>query len=141
MKVKITNSIVIDENELIERFVRSSGSGGQNVNKVATAVQLRFDVKNSPSIPDYIRNKILNLSDSRLTKEGTIIIFADRHRTQELNRRDARERLFGLLRAASKIQKRRVKTKPTLTSKKKRLDKKAKRSNLKKLRTDKVQID
>lgn len=141
MTHKITNTITLSDDELIESFVRASGAGGQNVNKVATAVQLRFDVSGSGNLPDYVRAKILNSGDARLTKEGVLVIFADRHRTQEMNRRDARERLFEIIREAAKIPKRRIATKPTLGSKQRRLDGKTKRGMIKQNRKGKIDLD
>lgn len=141
MKYKVTNSISLFDNELQESFVRSGGSGGQNVNKVSSAVQLRFDVRRSPNLPARVRDKILNNGDSRITKEGVLIIFADRHRTQEMNRRDARERLFEIIRRASFVPKRRVATKPTLGSKRRRLDGKTKRGAIKKNRNRNIDMD
>ena len=137
MKLKITNSISIDDTEFEERFITSRGSGGQNVNKVATGVQIRFNVTASKSLPDYIKNRILNRKDSRLTKAGCLIINADRHRTQEMNRRDARERIINLILSATRTPKKRIKTKPTQNSKRKRLDRKSKHGLLKKSRSNK----
>ncbi len=141
MKTKITNSISLENDEIEERFVTSRGSGGQNVNKVATGVQLRFNVSSSKSLPDYIKNRILNRNDNRLTKEGELIINADRHRTQEMNRRDAKERLLEIILSATRTPKKRIKTKPTKSSKKKRLDKKTKHGLLKKSRSNKHLLD
>jgi ribosome-associated protein len=141
MKIKITNSISLENDEIEERFVTSRGSGGQNVNKVATGVQLRFNVSSSKSLPDYIKNRILNRNDTRLTKEGELIINADRYRTQEMNRRDARERLLEIILSATRTPKKRIKTKPTKSSKKKRLDKKTKHGLLKKSRSNKHLLD
>src|SRR5881394_4178498 len=95
--IRITDQISIDESELEESFVRSSGPGGQNVNKLSTAVQLRFDVRHSPSLPNDVRARLERLAGRRLTREGVLIITAQRHRTQERNREDARERLFDLI--------------------------------------------
>ena len=132
--IEITGDIHIPENEIKEDFIRSSGPGGQNVNKVSTAVQLRFDVKNSVSIPDGIRRRLIRLAGSRMTKDGILVIKAERHRTREQNRRDAINRLADLIIAASKVPKYRVKTKPTAVSRLKRLDTKQRRGRLKKQR-------
>ena len=137
MKIKITNSISLENDEIEERFVTSRDSGGQNINKVATGVQLRFNVSGSKSLPDYIKNRILNRNDNRLTKEGELIINADRFRTQEINRKDAKERLLEIILSATRTPKKRIKTKPTKSSKKKRLDKKTKHGLLKKSRSNK----
>ncbi|MBO6675506.1 MAG: aminoacyl-tRNA hydrolase [Rhizobiales bacterium] len=140
-EIPITRSIALYDDELHESFVRSSGPGGQNVNKVATAVQLRFDVRQSPNLPERVREKILTSGDSRLTKDGVLVILAERHRTQEMNRKDARDRLFDLIRKAAHVPKRRIATKPTLGSKKRRLESKTKRGAVKKARSGKISLD
>jgi ribosome-associated protein len=134
-RIDITPTISIDENELDEHFVQASGPGGQNVNKVATAVQLRFDVERSPSLPEDVRRRLKALSGRRLTQDGVLVIDARRFRTQERNRADARERLAELIRDAATPPKPRRATRPTLASKKKRLESKAQRSQVKKGRT------
>jgi len=137
----ITASISIDSGELHEKFVRSSGPGGQNVNKVSTAVQLRFDVRNSPNLPYRVKQKILTSGDARLTKDGEIVIIAENKRTQEANRKDALERLKEIIRNAAFVPKKRVATKPTQGSIKRRLQGKAKRAVVKKGRSGRIDID
>jgi ribosome-associated protein len=132
--IQITPAISIDEKEIEERFVRASGPGGQNVNKVSSAVQIRFDVRNSPTLPDDVRQRLMRLAGSRLTNEGVIVITAERFRTQERNRADAVERLAGLIRQASEVPKPRRATRPTLASKRERLDSKKRRSAVKQRR-------
>ena len=132
--LKITDQISLDERELEERFVRASGPGGQNVNKVSTAVELRFDVVGSPSLPEGVRVRLARLAGRRLSDEGILVIRADRFRTQERNREDARERLAELIRQATIVPKRRVPTKPSRASKARRRDDKKKRGRVKRLR-------
>ncbi len=132
--IRVTRSISIDEDEIQEAFVRSSGPGGQNVNKVATAVQLRFDVANSPSLPDDVRARLTKLAGSRMTENGVLVLDARRFRTQLRNREDAVERLVELIRKAAVRPKPRRKTKPTRASKQKRLDGKRHRGQTKKRR-------
>jgi ribosome-associated protein len=124
----------IDEKELQWVYVQSSGPGGQNVNKVATAVQLRFDVAHSASLPEEARKRLARLAGRRFTQDGVLIIEAKRYRTQEKNRRDALERLADLLKKASEKPKIRRKTKPTQASQQQRLARKRRRSEVKRLR-------
>jgi len=132
--IYITPDIAIDESEIQQTFIRASGPGGQNVNKVATAVQLRFDVAHSPSLPDDVRERLVRLAGRRMTEDGVLIIEARRFRTQDRNRQDAIDRLVALIRRASKKPKRRRKTKPTLASKEQRLETKRRRSERKRMR-------
>lgn len=139
--IRVTGRIVIDERELDEQFIRASGPGGQNVNKVETAVQLRFDAARSPGLPDDVRARLMALAGSRLTQEGVIVITAQRFRSQDRNRQDARERLFALIREAAVVPRTRRPTRPTLASKVRRLDGKTKRGDIKRNRRDQSHDD
>jgi ribosome-associated protein len=139
--IRITDRISIDEQELEERFVRASGPGGQNVNKLSTAVQLRFDVRHSPSLPGDVRTRLERLAGKRLTREGVIVIIAQRHRTQERNRQDALDRLVELIQAAAVAPIPRRKTKPTRGSRERRLETKKHRSSIKGLRKNKPSME
>ncbi|HCV05952.1 alternative ribosome rescue aminoacyl-tRNA hydrolase ArfB [Pseudoalteromonas sp. SSMSWG5] len=129
----ISNTVTIDEWELDFSAIRSQGAGGQNVNKVASAIHLRFDIKRS-KLPDFYKQRLLNLNDSRITKEGVIVIKSQTHRTQELNKEDALNRLKELIISATQVQKKRRATKPTKSSQRKRMDSKTKRGQTKALR-------
>jgi ribosome-associated protein len=132
--IYITRNIRIDEGEVKLEFIRSSGPGGQNVNKVATAVKLRFDAANSSSLPDDVRGRLIRLSGRRITEDGLLIIDARRFRTQERNRKDAIVRLVELIRKAAEKPKTRIKTRPTLASKRRRLQAKHHQSEIKRMR-------
>jgi ribosome-associated protein len=132
--IKINRQITLDESELHYDFVRASGPGGQHVNKAATAVQLRFDVAHSPSLPNEVRERLIKLAGNRVTQDGVLIIEAHEHRSQNRNRRDALKRLVKLIRRAAKKPKKRRKTKPTRASQERRLKNKRHRSRIKKFR-------
>lgn len=133
--IEITHWLSIEENEVQLDFIRSSGPGGQNVNKVSSAVQLRFDVLNSPSLPPEVKERLVRLAGNRLTSEGILLIEGQQYRTQEQNRADVLLRLITILRQAAQKPKPRKKTRPTLASQAERIDKKKRRSRVKQLRS------
>jgi ribosome-associated protein len=132
--IEITPSLTLDDSEIQLEFVRAAGPGGQNVNKVATAVQLRFDVRHSPSLPPEVKARLIKLAGSRMSNDGILIIEARRYRTQDQNRTDAVQRLIALLHKASQAPQTRHATHPTLASQLRRIESKRKRSQQKKLR-------
>ena len=141
MAIPITPTISLEEREIEESFVRSSGPGGQNVNKLSTAVQLRFDVRGSPSLPNDVAVRLMRLAGKRLTKDGVLVIVAQNHRTQERNRAEALERLVALVREAAVRPVPRRATKPTKASKERRLEGKKVRSGIKETRRSKPAFD
>lgn len=133
MDLQISNNVSLPESEIEFSAIRAQGAGGQNVNKVSSAIHLRFDI-NSSSLPDFYKTRLLNLKDHRITKQGVVIIKAQRFRTQEKNRVEALERLQSLIKSVAVVQKKRVSTKPTRASKTRRMDDKTKRGRDKRLR-------
>ena len=139
--IPVTAKIALDEREIDEQFVRASGPGGQNVNKLSTAVQLRFDVRHSPSLPPEVRARLERLAGARLTREGVVVIIAQRHRTQGRNREDALERLLDLIRQAAVVPIKRRPTKPTKGSRERRIEGKKRRAGIKHLRSSRPAFD
>jgi ribosome-associated protein len=139
--IRVTDQINIDEREIEESFVRASGPGGQNVNKLATAVQLRFDVRGSPSLPAEVRARLEKLAGARMTREGVLVIAAQRHRTQARNRQDALERLVDLVRGAAIEPRPRRPTRPTAAAREHRIEVKKRRAGIKRLRHGKLAFD
>jgi ribosome-associated protein len=139
--IRVTAHIVIDDSEIEESFIRSSGPGGQNVNKLATAVQLRFDVRHSPSLPDDVRARLETLAGRRLTRDGVLVLTAQRHRTQERNRQDALDRLIELIRQAAVRPTPRRPTRPSKASRERRIEHKKRRGGVKRLRSRRPSLD
>ena len=139
--MRATSTIDIPEWELSEEFIRASGPGGQNVNKVSSAVELRFDVARSPSLPAAVRARLMRLAGRRLTKDGVLVIRAERFRTQEQNRQDARDRLAELVRQATIVPRPRIATRPTRAAKERRMEAKVRRSATKRRRRAKPELE
>ena len=139
--IRINDHISIGEEEIAESFIRSSGPGGQNVNKLATAVQLRFDVRGSPSLSAETRARLERLAGTRLTRDGVLVIIAQRHRTQARNRADARQRLIDLIRRAATVPIKRRATRPTKASRERRIEGKKRRAGIKHLRSSRPAFD
>ena len=136
--IRIAPDITLDEREFEERFIRASGPGGQNVNKVSSAVQLRFDAGHCASLPGAVRQRLLALAGRRMTQEGVLVIEAQRFRDQARNRADARERLIELIRRAARKPKRRIPTRPSASSRERRLESKQRRGAIKRARSAKL---
>src|SRR5258708_16732672 len=139
--IRITDTISLDDSEIQESFIRSSGPGGLNVNKLSTAVQLRFDVRRSPSLPNDVAIRLMQLAGKRITKDGVLVLIAQTHRTQERNRAEAQDRLVALIKEAAVAPIPRRPTKPTRASKRERLDTKKRRSGIKPPRQDKPSFE
>lgn len=139
--IRISDKITLADEEITETFVRASGPGGQNVNKLSTAVELRFDARRSPNLPDDVSIRLQKLAGRRLTKDGIIVIESQRHRTQDRNRADAMDKLVALIKEAEHVPKPRKKTKPTRAAKAERVDQKVQRGKVKRMRSSRTDFD